>query len=181
DPLYVLRRAGSSGEVPTIRNRHIGTSHCECAARHEGNVMSPRIRTPLIAAMWRTNAVDASESAPQSSQASPARGERLENPPPQLGLYAPAELISKITDGTISRRLLRHVFSPQCSVAVYQLRYGTIGARHEPTNGSAALMIPSGHNQLAKAHGRSCCTHTGRETSASSTSRTSRRTRTTKA
>lgn len=106
--------------------------------------MSPRIRTLLIVAMWLTNAANASEGAPQSSPASPVRGELLQNPPPQLGLYAPAELISKITDGTISRRLLRHVFSPQCSVAVYQLRYGTIGARHEPTNGSAALMIPSG-------------------------------------
>ncbi len=60
------------------------------------------------------------------------------------GFYSPSDLISKITDGTVSRWLLRYTFSPQCSVVVYQLRYGTVGAQGEPTTASAALMVPSG-------------------------------------
>lgn len=74
----------------------------------------------------------------------PQRGQLLESPPTLLGVYSASDLISKITDGTISRWLLRRTFTPQCSVAVYQLRYGTVGALGEPTTASAALMVPNG-------------------------------------
>ncbi len=77
-------------------------------------------------------------------QASP-RGLLLENPA-QLGVYSPAELIAKITDGELSQWLIRRTFTPQCNVIVYQLRYATVGARGEPTTASGAVMIPSGAN-----------------------------------
>ena len=121
--------------------------------------MVPRIRTLLIITASLASTAHVGDSFAQSP---PERGQLLENPPLQLGSYAPSELISKITDGTISRWLLRHTFSPQCSVTVYQLRYGTIGARGEPTSASAALMIPGGTQStcqnprpiVAYAHGK---------------------------
>ena len=81
---------------------------------------------------------------PQTSTTTSQRGQLLENPPAQLGVYTPSDLISKITDGTISRWLLSDAFSPHCSVAVYQLQYETIGGQGEPTTASGALMVPNG-------------------------------------
>lgn len=106
--------------------------------------MIPRIRPLLIIALWLASTAHIGDSFAQSAGDVPVRGQLIENPPAQLGTYSPSDLISKITDGTISRWLLRHTFSPQCSVVVYQLRYGTIGGRGEPTTASAALMIPTG-------------------------------------
>jgi alpha/beta superfamily hydrolase len=106
--------------------------------------MIPQIRPLLIAALWLASTAHVGNSFAQSTATSPERGQLLENPPVPLGLYSPSDLISKITDGTISRWLLRHTFSPRCSVTVYQLRYATIGGQNEPTNASAALMIPTG-------------------------------------
>ena len=106
--------------------------------------MIPRIRPLLIITLWLAITAHVGDNFAQSTSGSPARGQILENPPPQLGIYTPSDLISKITDGTVSRWLLRHTFSPRCSVIVYQLRYGTIGGQGEPTTASAALMIPTG-------------------------------------
>jgi hypothetical protein len=61
-----------------------------------------------------------------------------------------SDLIGKITDGTISRWILRETFTPQCSVAVYQIRYGTVGGRGEPTTASGALMVPNGLNWVCQ-------------------------------
>lgn len=106
--------------------------------------MIPRIRLRIVIALWLASTVHVGTGFAQSTSDSPERGQLLENPPAQLGFYSPSDLISKITDGTVSRWLLRYTFSPQCSVVVYQLRYGTIGGQGEPTTASAALMIPSG-------------------------------------
>lgn len=106
--------------------------------------MVPRLRSLLLITLSLASTSQISDSLAQSAPAPPARGQLLEDPPTQLGIYSPSDLISKITDGTVSRWLLRHAFSPQCTVAVYQLRYGTIGGRGEPTTASAALMVPTG-------------------------------------
>ncbi len=105
--------------------------------------MIPRIRKLLIITLLLANTAHVGDTLAQTNSDSPGRGQILENPL-QLGVYTPSDLISKITDGTISRWLLRRTFSPQCSVVVYQLRYGTIGAQNEPTTASAALMVPTG-------------------------------------
>jgi alpha/beta superfamily hydrolase len=106
--------------------------------------MTPATRSLLLVTLSLASAAHVSASLAQSSATTSQRGQLLESPPAQLGVYTPSDLISKITDGTISRWLLRRAFSPHCSVAVYQLRYGTIGAQGEPTTASGALMIPNG-------------------------------------
>jgi hypothetical protein len=98
-----------------------------------------------LALAYAGPASSVSEShASTNSHPSPQRGHLLENPPARLGLYSVSELIGKITDGTLSRWLLGETFTPKCAVAVHQLRYGTVGARGEPTTASGALMIPDG-------------------------------------
>lgn len=106
--------------------------------------MISQIRTLFIVALSFASTAHVSDSLAQTTAVTPERGQLLENPPLQLGFYSPSDLISKITDGTVSRWLLRHTFSPRCSVVVYQLRYGTVGGQGEPTTASGALMIPSG-------------------------------------
>ncbi len=96
-----------------------------------------------FAAMARIGLVQAQDVPVEAVP--PQRGELLEHPP-QLGVYSPSDLISKLTDGTLTQWLIRRTFTPQCSVAIYQLRYGTVGARGEPTTASAALMLPTGGN-----------------------------------
>jgi pimeloyl-ACP methyl ester carboxylesterase len=88
----------------------------------------------------------ASSDAALSQEAAtpPARGQLIEDPPTKLGSYAISDLIGKVTDGTVSRWLIRKTFSPNCNVDVYQLHYGTVGAQYEPTTASGALMIPVG-------------------------------------
>jgi len=106
--------------------------------------MTTATRSLLLITLSLVSAANGSASFAQSSAVMPQRGQLLENPPALLGVYTPSDLIAKITDGTISRWLLRDAFSPHCSVAVYQLRYETIGAQGEPTTASGALMIPKG-------------------------------------
>ncbi len=74
----------------------------------------------------------------------PQRGELLENPPVMMGSYTVGDLLGKVTGGEVPAWLVTEVVTPQCSVTVYQLRYGTIGAKGEPTTASGALMIPTG-------------------------------------
>jgi alpha/beta superfamily hydrolase len=106
--------------------------------------MIPRAWPLFVVTLWFVGAAHVGSCFAQSIADAPERGQLIENPPPQLGFYSPSDLISKITDGTISRWLLRHTFTPRCSVVAYQLRYGTVGGRGEPTTASAALMIPAG-------------------------------------
>ena len=100
--------------------------------------MTPGTRSLLVISL----SLHVGASFPQNSATTPHRGQLLENR--LLGVYTPSELISKITDGTISRWLLSDAFSPHCSVAVYQLQYETIGGKGESTTASGALMIPKG-------------------------------------
>ncbi|MFC4311406.1 alpha/beta hydrolase family protein [Steroidobacter flavus] len=106
--------------------------------------MLPRTWPLLIVVVLFASAAHVGDSFAQTTPGVPERGQLLENPPPQLGFYSPSDLISHITDGTVSRWLLRWTFSPRCSVVVYQLRYGTVGGQGEPTTASAALMVPAG-------------------------------------
>jgi hypothetical protein len=129
----------------------------------EEEPMTPGSRSLLLITLALVVATHVGVSAAQSSLTTPQRGQLLENPPAQLGVYSPSDLIAKITDGTISRWLLRRAFSPHCSVAVYQLQYATIGGQGEPTTASGALMVPNGPDPTCQsprpivlyAHGKS--------------------------
>jgi alpha/beta superfamily hydrolase len=105
--------------------------------------MTPAIRSLLVTLSLASIAY-AGTSFAQITNLVPQRGQLLENPPAQLGSYTASDLISQITDGTISGWLIRRIFSPNCSVVVHQLRYGTVGAQGEPTAASGALMVPTG-------------------------------------
>ena len=112
--------------------------------------MTPTIRSLLLATLSLANIAHVGATFAQNATLTPQRGQLLENPPPKLGTYTVSDLISKVTDGEISQWLLRRTFSPKCSVDVYQLRYGTIGAQGEPTTASGALMIPTGSDSICQ-------------------------------
>jgi alpha/beta superfamily hydrolase len=78
------------------------------------------------------------------AQNTPLRGQLLTNPPPLLGTYTGSGLIDSATDGAVTRWLLNRLFSPRCSINVYQLQYETVGGAGEPTTASGALMVPTG-------------------------------------
>jgi pimeloyl-ACP methyl ester carboxylesterase len=74
----------------------------------------------------------------------PQRGDLLENPPSQVGSFAPQDLLNIAGQNDVGKTLLQWVASPKCSVIVHQLKYQTVGATEESTSASGALMLPSG-------------------------------------
>jgi alpha/beta superfamily hydrolase len=105
--------------------------------------MTPAIRSLLLILVSLLTAAHMGTSSAQTPAPTPVRGQ-LVNPPTQLGVYTPSDLVAKVTGGTITQWLLEQILSPNCSVAVYQLQYQTIGGQGEPTTASGALMIPQG-------------------------------------
>lgn len=105
--------------------------------------MGRAIRSPKLMVSLLAYCITSSSAIAQIASQAPIRGELLQNPE-QTGSFSPDELIAKATDGTITRALLRQLFSPACSVEVYRLQYETVGGAGEPTTASAALMMPNG-------------------------------------
>ncbi len=109
--------------------------------------MSPTKRSSshialLVVAVARIHQVQA-QDVPAVEAVAPQRGQLLEQPA-GLGVYSPSDLIAKLTSGELTQWLVRRTFTPRCSVAIHQLRYGTVGALGEPTTASGALMLPTG-------------------------------------
>lgn len=100
--------------------------------------------TSLRALFLIALALASGSSVAQTETTLPQRGQLLAAPPQQLGVYSEHDLIEKVTEGEMAQWLLKRVFSPHCSVVVYQLRYGTVGGRGEPTTASGALIAPLG-------------------------------------
>lgn len=80
----------------------------------------------------------------------PQRGTLLQDPALVKDVTA-AGLLSGI-DATLRAALLLEAGTPVCDVAVYRIHYQTIGGRNEPTDGSGALMVPSG--AASRCHGQ---------------------------
>ncbi|MBX5462739.1 MAG: prolyl oligopeptidase family serine peptidase [Steroidobacteraceae bacterium] len=112
--------------------------------------MIPASRLLLLVTLSLASTAYADSSFTSGAPGAPQRGQLLESPPTLLGSYSVSDLISKVTDGTISQWLLRRTFSPTCSVNVHQLKYGTIGAQGEPTTASGALMLPTGEDPICQ-------------------------------
>lgn len=73
----------------------------------------------------------------------PSRGTLLQDPPELRGVVSAASLLFQLgTEAT--RQLLLLDASPLCDVAVYRLRYSTVGGTDESTTASGALMVPTG-------------------------------------
>ena len=93
---------------------------------------------------------------PVTASQPPARGTLLQNPPEQLATFSPAALLAKLAANTAapvtpldvslaaSEYLLSQGGTPVCDIAVYQIRYETVGGAGEATAASGALMVPSG-------------------------------------
>ncbi len=75
--------------------------------------------------------------------ASPSRGTLLQNPPELLSVETAASLLSELT-GASDPQLAVLVGTPLCDVAIYHLRYMTVGGANEATDASGALMVPTG-------------------------------------
>jgi len=72
-----------------------------------------------------------------------ARGTLLQNPPALLSTVPAASLLLELSAIT-NQQLLTLGGTPLCDVAVYQIKYETVGGASEATTASGALMIPTG-------------------------------------
>ncbi|MGB8327905.1 MAG: hypothetical protein WCE48_10045, partial [Steroidobacteraceae bacterium] len=72
----------------------------------------------------------------------PARGTLLQNPPELTTVTAP-ELLLRL-GAAVNQQLLALAGAPLCDVAVFHIRYQTVGGANEPTTASGALMVPTG-------------------------------------
>lgn len=99
----------------------------------------PALAALLLAACGGAGGVDSGTT----SVASPARGTLLQRPPQLVSLaYAP-ELLYQL-NALAGWQLLASGTTLICDVAVYHIRYATVGGRNEETEASAALMVPLG-------------------------------------
>ena len=73
----------------------------------------------------------------------PPRGALLETPP-ELVTAIPAATLLVQLNALADAQLLNLGGPPVCDIAVYHLRYETVGGANEATTASAALMVPTG-------------------------------------
>jgi hypothetical protein len=74
---------------------------------------------------------------------SPGRGALLQSPPQLVSAVAAGDLLVELS-AAVNLPLLALSGTPLCDIAVFHLKYGTVGANNEPTTASAALMVPGG-------------------------------------
>lgn len=74
----------------------------------------------------------------------PQRGALLQNPPPRTLAASAPELQAQLSATPAGRELLAQAGVPVCGVQVHSIEYATVGAKGEPTNATAALMLPQG-------------------------------------
>ncbi|MCJ7452228.1 MAG: prolyl oligopeptidase family serine peptidase [Steroidobacteraceae bacterium] len=72
-----------------------------------------------------------------------ARGTLLQDPP-ELASTATAPALLLELDSLANGQLLSLLGTPSCDVAVYHIRYATVGGANEATTASGALMVPFG-------------------------------------
>ena len=86
----------------------------------------------------------------------PPRGTLLQNPPERLATFSAAALLARLASNVAppgvpldlsvagSEYLLAQGGTPLCDIAVYRIRYATVGGANEYTTASGALMVPTG-------------------------------------
>ena len=86
----------------------------------------------------------------------PARGTLLQNPPERLATFSAASLLAKLASNVAppgvpldlsvaaSEYLLAQSGTPLCDIAIYHIRYATVGGAGEYATASGALMVPTG-------------------------------------
>ena len=71
------------------------------------------------------------------------RGTLLQDPPEMASTVTAPELLLEL-DSLANGQLLSLLGTPSCDVAVYHIRYATVGGANEATTASGALMVPFG-------------------------------------
>ncbi len=111
--------------------------------------LMPRILVPFLAALLLT-ACGGSGNSGAGPDAGPSRGKLLKDPPDLVStITAPALLLE--LNSLANQQLLAIGGTPLCDIAVYHLKYTTVGGANEPTTASGALMVPLGGD--ARCHG----------------------------
>jgi alpha/beta superfamily hydrolase len=110
-----------------------------------------RLILALLAVTWIVSACGSSDGTQSAdSSQTPTRGALVgTTAPAKVASYSSTEMLSMMSDSGMAdttANFLQSVFTLECSVDVYQLRYQTVGAQGEPTTASGALMLPSGPN-----------------------------------
>ncbi|WP_200843912.1 S9 family peptidase [Pantoea sp. 18069] len=102
-------------------------------------------------AIWRAAVVAAAVAAALAAcggaddgDPGTGRGALLQNPPPGTFAASAPDLRAQLSATPTGRELLALVGAPVCGVQVHSIEYATVGARGEPTNATAALMLPQG-------------------------------------
>lgn len=83
------------------------------------------------------------DSGPQYDR-SGTRGSLVQNPPQRVKVFTAATFTAHLQASAAGQSLLQLAGAPQCGVTLHGIEYGTVGARAEATNATAALMLPSG-------------------------------------
>ena len=96
--------------------------------------------TLVLAACSDSNDSDDSNGA---GPPPPPRGTLLQNPPESRGVFTAAELLLQLSSEA-NQELLALGGTPACDIAVYHMRYTTVGGANEATDASGALMVPTG-------------------------------------
>jgi hypothetical protein len=78
-----------------------------------------------------------------TTAANPQRGDLLENPPQHVATVTAASLLLDLNT-TANAQLLLLGGTPLCDIAVYHMRYQTVGGANEATAASGALIVPTG-------------------------------------
>src|SRR4249919_3785816 len=92
----------------------------------------------VLAACGGSNDSDGSAGA-----GPPPRGTLLQNPPESRGVFTAASLLLQLSSEA-NQQLLALGGTPVCDIAVYHMRYTTVGGTNEATEASGALMVPTG-------------------------------------
>jgi hypothetical protein len=79
----------------------------------------------------------------------PGPGELLDDPPALVTSLSAGNFLPGL-DEPLRQALLLQAGTPICDVAVYKVRYATVGTGNEATDASGALMVPAGTNDRCR-------------------------------
>jgi hypothetical protein len=98
---------------------------------------------PWLLAALALAACGGGKSTPPAMPLVPTRGTLLQTPPALVSTVTATTLLVELSLAT-NRQLLTLGGTPLCDIAVYNIRYTTVGGANETTTASGALMVPSG-------------------------------------
>jgi hypothetical protein len=105
---------------------------------------------PVLAALMLAACGGGSGTGTGGGSAPPQRGKLLQNPPELVTIVTAPSLLLQLSALT-DQSWLSLGGTPLCDVAVYHIRYTTVGGRNEATAASGALMVPLGSG--SRCHG----------------------------